>query len=74
MAQIKKVFADEIIPSIPDRNANRIFIIESQYKEICLNIRNLKIILSYDEMEKWQELFIKAEEEYKKRNKITYEL
>jgi len=67
MGVFQKIIEDKLISSIPDRNANRIYIYRKPNGEISIWFRNIKItLLTPEEIEEWSEGFKVALEKFKK--------
>lgn len=55
MGKVLRTIYDELIPEIPDRNANRVRLYEAPNGEVTLHFRNLKIVLhTPEEINEWK--------------------
>ena len=67
MGVVKNIIEDRLIPSSPDRNANRIYIYRKPNNEVVIHFRNLKItLLDEEEIQEWKRGFQIALEKFKK--------
>lgn len=68
MGKIKKVYADNLIESSPDRSPNRIFIYKRGEDDmIGIHFRNISFKLTEEQFKEWQQAFKTAKAEFDKR-------
>lgn len=61
MGKIDKTYADELLPDIPDRNANRVRVYKAPNGEVTIHHRMVKIVLhSPEEIAEWRDGFREA--------------
>ena len=69
MGVFKEIIEDRLIPSMPDRNSNRIYIYRKPNNEVSIWFRNLKItLLTEEERKEWREGFKIALGNFEKGN------
>lgn len=69
MGKVDLTYHEELIPEIPDRQANYLKVYRSPNGEVTIRFRSLKIVLHNDmEIAEWRDGFREALEQY---NKIT---
>ena len=69
MGKISKIYYDELIDPVADRNSNRVRVYRAPNNEVTIHFRNLKIVLhTEDEIREWKNGFAEALRKFEEGN------